>query len=147
MRTDWTGIGARIRSCVEPGRQLRVGRKLLGSKRTMVVHSSKQCRLEPFPPVRRVAETAGLFRMAVLGRVGRSWQLIRRPAGALAWGLRAKFEISKGVLEIPYRRRMEDIVSVHDIQRGRGLSYKDGLCRLEEAPTSSGFHGESRPHE
>lgn len=108
-RTGWTGIGARIRNCVEPGAQLRVSRKLLGSMRTMIKRSEKR-RLEPFSPVRRVAEGAGLFRMPVLWRVGRSWQLIWRQPGALARGLRDKFEIGKSALEIPYGRRMEDIV-------------------------------------
>jgi len=65
-------MGARIRKCVEPGAQLPVGRKLLGSKRIMVVKRSEKRLLEPFSPVRRVAERAELFRMPVFGRVGRS---------------------------------------------------------------------------
>ena len=110
------GIGARMRNCVEPGAQLRVGRKMLGSRRIIVAKRSEKRRLKPFSPVWRVAERAEPFRIPVLGRVGRSWQLIWRQPGALARGLRAKFEISKSALEIPYGGRMEDIVRVHSIQ-------------------------------
>ena len=46
---------------------LWVGRKLLGSRRILAVKRSEKRRLDPFSPVRRVAERAGLFRMPVLG--------------------------------------------------------------------------------
>ena len=56
--------------------------------------------------------------MLVLGRIGRSWQLIWRQSGALARGLRVKFDIGNSALKISYGRRMEDI---------------DGLCRWKKS--------------
>ena len=44
--------------------------------------------------------------------------------GALARGLRVKFEIDDGALEIPYGRRMEDVVRVHSIEGCRIMSCK-----------------------
>ena len=81
----------------------------------MIFQGSEKRRLEPFLPVREVAERVGLFRMPLLNRVWRSWQLIWLEPDALARRLRVKFEIGYGALEIPCGSRVKDMVGMHGI--------------------------------
>lgn len=103
-----------MRGCIEPGAQSRAGRKLLDRMRIIIIKTFEKQRLELFSPLRRVAEMAELFGVPVLGGVGRSWQLF---SGALACGLRAKFEISTSALEVSQGGRMEDMVRMHSVPR------------------------------
>lgn len=122
-RIGWIEIGARIRNYVESSVQLRTSRKLLRRRQTMFKRFEKR-RLVSFSSVRRVAESTELFRMLVLWRVERNWQLIWRQPDALARELRDKFEIDKNALEISYERRMKNIVRMHNIHRWRKMNYR-----------------------